>query len=66
MGLFVLDMGTTRQQSIRALKANIDLWLYEAERGQDLDYLLGFMETCLSNAKERPFAKAADQKDTAS
>ncbi|UTU10314.1 hypothetical protein CcrRB23_gp452 [Caulobacter phage RB23] len=56
MGLFALPYDVkTRQEAIDCLKANIAIWDDYAAKGQDLDYLLGFMQDSLNKAKELPF-----------
>ncbi len=41
----------TKFQCIKALKANVDLWLDYAEKDVDLDYLFNTMQKRLDEAK---------------
>ncbi len=51
MGLFALPLGQTKIDHIKSLECNVDIWLRYAERNEDLDYLLGFMQMCLDKAR---------------
>lgn len=47
MGLYCLPMGVTWNENLKCLEANIEL----LREYPDADYLFGFMQSCLDEAK---------------
>lgn len=53
MGLFVLPLGTSKADAVKAVIGNAKLWLEYAEKGVNLDHLFIHMKCCLDEAQSR-------------
>jgi hypothetical protein len=51
MGLFALPLGKTAEENVKEAIANLQLYLEHSE--YKADYLLGFAEACIQEAKKK-------------